>query len=232
MSTGTRTSGSREIDFSCQDIPAGWPRPYYLDNGQRKYAQWSSGRASSQIFECSTSRTYHAAVNHLCSSCGEQMEKGLIFDRDWVKKTAEVLEDPRIPMRGPRPGRGFGWDIDMRKMQEDDTHYGSPICFRCSVFALKHCPYFSAMAEKFGGDFTWIVTTSGQDYQELDETSALEVLDSNDLERITAREVQAEVQAGRLHLTGHPAEKFNPDQGRPRGSDGFDRTWVPASEGE
>lgn len=202
-STTERAGRSREIDPDEKDIPAGWPRPFYMQDGKRNYTQWSSDRAEGQIFECSTSKTYRAAKHHLCSSCGSQMEKGLIFDSTWVMAQAELLdEEDRVV------SEGLHTRVRLHHLGEEDTHYGSPICYRCSLFALRHCPYFSAMYKTFGDPFTWVVTESCADYREFDDSSGLELINEESKPRITAGQVRTEVQAGCLHLTGKEAADF------------------------
>lgn len=215
MATATRPPRNREISPHCEDIPAGWPRPFYMEDGHRKYTQWSSAKASDQIFACSEPRTYCAAKNHLCSACGEQMERGLIFDRHWVVKAAGDMPPETVVVDRPQ------YKLDLRALGQDDLHIGSPICFRCSLFALKHCPYFSAMSDAFGEDMVWIVTTSPSQYREVDESGGLEVLDPDAHHRITTGGVLAEVRAKRLYLTGRPESEFSVDQCRPKKTDEF-----------
>lgn len=202
--------GKHEIASDEKSIPEGWPRPYYRLSGssRRKYAQWSSHLASAQITSCNPDRTYAGGEHHLCSSCGAQMSKGLIFDSEPLvikglhDGTAVAFEEGA----GSRDSRTVTIRLD--SLDERDTHYGSPICFRCAVFAAKHCPYLAALHEPFGDDFPWLVTSSGRDYREFDETSGLEVIDPDSLPGITTGQVRAAVQRGELHLTNLTAKDF------------------------
>lgn len=200
-----------EIASDERDIPEGWPRPYYRLSGspQRKYAQWSSDLAAAQITACNSDRTYMGGEHHLCSSCGVQMSKGLIFD-----SLPLIEKGQKTPITVTyQTGGGDEWgartvSVNLQDLEAADTHYGSPICFRCAIFAAKHCPYLAALHEPFGDEFTWFVTTSGQDYREFDESSGLEVIDPDSLPRITTGEVRAAIQRGELHLTGLSAKDF------------------------
>lgn len=204
-------AAKNEIAPGEENIPEGWPRPYYRTEGDsktRKYAQWSSDLAAAQVTSCNPDRTYAGGEHHLCSSCGAQMSKGLIFDslplieKGMQDKTTVAYE---VGV-GHEQGRHIA--LELRDLDGADTHYGSPICFRCAVFAAKHCPYLAALHEPFGDDFLWFVTTSGQDYREFDETSGLEVIDPEALAHITTGEVRTAVQRGDLHLTGRTAKDF------------------------
>lgn len=201
---------AREITPDSHDIPPGWPRPFYRNNeGRPLYAQWSSAHAASQIMSCHPGRTYIAGARHLCSSCGAEMERGLIFDRQTLIEhggTAQIRPGTESHYRDSR--------IILAKMNAADTHYGSPICYRCAVFAATACPYFAALHDLLGDDFPWLVTTGPDDYTEFDETAALHVVSPTMLDRTTTGTVRAEVQAGALHLTGRGADDF-PEESRP-----------------
>lgn len=193
------------------NIPEGWPRPYYRTPGsqeRRKYAQWSSDLAAAQITSCNPDRTYGGGEHHLCSSCGAQMSEGLIFDSLPLIEKGQREKTTVVFKVGTWEGKDRRIDLALEDLEAADTHYGSPICFRCAIFAAKHCPYLSALHEPTGDDFLWFITTSGADYREFDESSGLEVIDPDALARITTGEVRAAVQKGDLHLTGKTAKDF------------------------
>lgn len=190
----------RSVRISPQDknIPAGWPRPHYLsDDGHPRYAQWSSETASGQIVACSPDRTFTAGAYNLCSSCGQAMERGLVFDRHWVNAHP-------VPSQGHHEFENIS--VNLGRMDAHDTHYGSPLCYRCAVFALKHCPFFSLLHDVYGEGLVWLVVTSAEQYHEFDDTSAITIPDPESLERVTTAQVMAEVRAGRLHLMDVGAE--------------------------
>ena len=214
-----------EIADDETNIPEGWPRPHYrlkANPSKRQYAQWSSDMASAQIMACNPNRTYMGGEHHLCSSCGAQMSKGLIFDRDAL--VAKGVQEGGVTYAYTVSRFDGEEEVEenfrLEKLNEADTHYGSPICFRCAIFAAKHCPYLAGLHEPFGDEFPWVVTTSGQDYREFDETSGLELLDPESLPRITTGQVRAAVQRGELHLTGLTAKDFG-EAKRPMISDEF-----------
>lgn len=127
------------------------------------------------------------------------MERGLIFDRQWI------MDNCPDHLKGERehrvnPGAEHGVWLALDNLSVGETHYGSPLCFRCSVFALKHCPYFSLFRQAFGDDLQWFVITRADQYCEFDYSTALEVLEPDIRERITSGEVRAAVQRGELHL--------------------------------
>lgn len=175
----------REISPEEKDIAPGWPRPFYRKDDKVEYVQWITDRASMQITSCELDKTYAAGTNHLCTSCGEKMEKGLIFDREWINNTDKVRRDKRK----------FD-DHQHINLGVYDSHYGGSICFRCAVFALKHCPMFSEFDERFGDDMQWHVTTDPDDTREGDDTSVLEV--TKKLPKITTGQIREHVQKGEL----------------------------------
>lgn len=205
---------SQLISADETDIPAGWPRPHYYDDNDKKtgaikYATWSTASAASQINHCHTDRLYRAACSHLCSSCGDQMVKGLVFHfPDFNSVSAEF-------------GDGSAWreymnqiiPVDDRylfpqKMDSNDSSYGSPICFRCFVFASRHCPWIKGIYDLIGTGFVMRETTDPGQYKEVDETGAISLLNPDSHPKWTLEEVRNEVQNGRLHLTGMTAEDF------------------------
>lgn len=182
-------TNSREIRPEDGDISPGWPRPYYRLNDKIEYVQWITGSASQQIMSCSTDKTYAAGIHHLCTSCGEKMEKGLLFDKEWINS------HPDRPNYDHLGNTGSG----DRHLGTYDSHYGGSICFRCAVFALKHCPFFSTFDDAFGDTLQWCITTSSDDTYEGDDTSVIE-LSRDDLPTITTGEVKKSVQEGNLYL--------------------------------
>lgn len=177
----------REISPDEKDVPAGWPRPFYRKDDKIEYVQWITEGADEQIQSCASDKTFAAGTHHLCTSCGEKMARGLIFDRNWINN------DSRLPKRWKSPSI-FG-----SKLGSYDTHYGGSICYRCALFAIKHCPMFSELSEKFGDDLVWVVTTAPDDTREMDETSGLEIVNSN-LQRTTTADVRKCVLDGELFL--------------------------------
>ena len=183
-----------EIASDCTDIPAGWPRPYYRsvlqahgdlvsdreESGEAtpRYVQWISENAIGQIFACSQDRTYTAGERHACSCCGTIMERGLLVD---------------VPALMEAYGKEFS-ETDIH-----DGNYGSPLCYRCALFALKHCPEFRRRDEHVGEGMRWLVTRSPADYIDYDETSILVPVEG--LESVTTAEMRADVAAGRMYLT-------------------------------
>lgn len=165
-----------EIAIDCTNIPAGWPRAYYMDNGERQYTQFSSARAIDQIFACSTDRLYTLGKRFGCSSCGEVMKEGLLLDL----------------------GHTFGAKPDVY-----DGHYGSPICFRCMVFAMKHCPKFAALQDKHGDDLQWVRVLSPSDYVTWDETGVIVLTEGGKRrKRITTGQIRARLAKKDYALTG------------------------------
>lgn len=207
----------REIAPECTDIPAGWPRPYYRDEkGKPRYAQWSGGRAKDQINNCSNDKTWVAAKNHLCSSCGAQMAQGLILDAAWLKSFMATHPD----------------QFDRAARNGTHVHIGSPICFRCAVFARLHCPYFAGLHDRTGDQFRWIVTSSSQHYREANEEGIVEVVNPNSRPRITTAEVRNALHHGETNLTGLTAADM-PDTARPETiypEFSVPRDWDPAPE--
>lgn len=215
-------NSTREISEDCNDIPAGWPRPFYREDGNIKYAQWSSGRASSQILHCDRDRTGAAAAHFLCSSCGHQMSKGLIFDREWLVENAEKGAVLKIYDENSRAG---ATSLRVEKFDEFDTHYGSPICYRCALFAVVQCPYFSEMHRVMGGDIKWLVITSPMQYREFDESNGLEVIDPDSHERIMTSDIRVDVQGRTLHLTDLTAHDFEWKRPEVEERDDFGSVW-------
>lgn len=183
-------TSSREIKPQEHNIAPGWPRPYYRLNDKIEYVQWITGVASGQITSCSEDKTYAAGHHHLCTSCGEKMERGLLFDREWIN---DQRDRPSYAHLG-NTGAGD------TKLGYYDAHYGGSICYRCAVFALKHCPFFSTFDGAFGDTLQWRVTSSGQDFQEGDDTSVVEIV-RNNLPTVTTEEIKKDVREGNLYLT-------------------------------
>lgn len=179
----------REIQHNDSNIPPGWPRPFYRLNGNIEYVQWITGTASAQIMSCAVDKTYAAGHHHLCTCCGEKMERGLIFDKEWINA------QPNRPSYDHLNNTGSGGN----NLGFYDSHYGGSICYRCAVFALKHCPLFSTFDEAFGDSLQWRVTSSGQDYQEGDDTGVVELVNKN-LPTITSGEIKRDVREGNLYL--------------------------------
>lgn len=180
------------------DPPPGWPRPYsrpVVDGEPQppQYLQWISGFSGDQITACHEHRTWAAGVYNLCSSCGTLMEKGLVFDRDWVNANVPAAHYGRPAGEGG-PGGHLG------RLMRKHTHFGSPLCLRCAVFALKHCPMFAVFQEVFGDELVWLLVEDVTQYHEFDDTSGIEVTDPNAHPRATTAWVRREVRAGRLHL--------------------------------
>jgi hypothetical protein len=226
---------SREIAPTCSNVPSGWPRPYYrTDDGRLCFATWSSANADGQIMNCPGGKTFVAAEHHLCSSCGAQMARGLVFDREKLVAMHDpgtVLELTGVCDEEFAPG------IAIAELDETDTHYGSPLCFRCAVFARQHCPYLGALHSHVGDSFPWRITTSGHDYREFDWTTGIELLDGESLSTITTGEVTAEVRAGRTYLTGRSADDVRPwirptvPMPAPNDTVEIDVAWDPTSPG-
>lgn len=179
----------REISPHGSNIDPGWPRPYYRLNDKIEYVQWITGTASGQITSCSDDKTYAAGHHHLCTSCGEKMERGLLFDKEWINAQRDR------PSYAHLGNTGSGGN----KLGFYDSHYGGSICYRCAVFALKHCPLFSTFNGAFGDTLQWRVTSSGQDFQEGDDTSVVELVNNN-LPTVTSGEIKKDVREGNLHL--------------------------------
>lgn len=179
----------REISPREGNIAPGWPRPYYRLNDKIEYVQWITGFASGQITSCSDDKTYAAGHHHLCTSCGEKMERGLLFDKEWINAQRDR------PYYSHLKETGAG----ERKLGFYDSHYGGSICYRCAVFALKHCPFFSTFDGTFGDTLQWRVTSSGQDFQEGDDTSVVELVNNN-LPTVTSGEIKKDVREGNLYL--------------------------------
>lgn len=179
----------REISPRENNIAPGWPRPYYRLNGKIEYVQWITGIASSQIMSCSDDKSYAAGHHHLCTSCGEKMERGLLFDREWINAQRDRPSYEHLGSTGEK-GNNLGFY---------DAHYGGSICYRCAVFALKHCPFFSTFDGTFGDTLQWRVTSSGQDFQEGDDTSVVELVNNN-LPTVTSGEIKKDVREGNLYL--------------------------------
>lgn len=192
----------RQISPWEEDIPAGWPRPYYypIDNpddngavrGKPLFASWSSEVAAGQINSCSSNRTWTAGAYNLCSSCGQGMVRGLVFDRNWMTANLPVGWETKPPSSPHLPS--------LSCLDEHDTHYGSPICYRCAVFAVKHCPLFSFFDDVWGDALVWLVVTRADQYREFDESSAIELVDAGSLAQVTTGDVRADVAGGRFHL--------------------------------
>ena len=179
----------REISPHESNIDPGWPRPYYRLNDKIEYVQWITGTASGQIMSCSDDKSYAAGYHHLCTSCGEKMEKGLLFDKEWINAQRDRPSYAHLGSTGSG-GNNLGYY---------DSHYGGSICYRCAVFALKHCPLFSTFNGAFGDTLQWRVTSSGQDFQDGDDTSVVELVNNN-LPTVTSGEIKKDVREGNLHL--------------------------------
>lgn len=182
-------SSPREIQHNEGNVPPGWPRPFYRLDDKIEYVQWITSTASQQIMACSVDKTYASGHHHLCTSCGEKMERGLLFDREWIN------EQPHRPSYAHLGNTGTGGN----KLGFYDSHYGGSICYRCAVFALKHCPLFSTFDGAFGDTLQWRVTSSGQDFQEGDDTSVVELVNNN-LPTVTTEEIKKDVREGNLYL--------------------------------
>lgn len=182
-------SSPREIQHNEGNVPPGWPRPFYRLDDKIEYVQWITSTASQQIMACSADKTYASGHHHLCTSCGEKMERGLLFDREWIN------EQPHRPSYAHLGNTGTGGN----KLGFYDSHYGGSICYRCAVFALKHCPLFSTFDGAFGDTLQWRVTSSGQDFQEGDDTSVVELVNNN-LPTVTTEEIKKDVREGNLYL--------------------------------
>lgn len=181
---------AHQIERDTFDHEAGWPRPYYLgDDGRPRFVQYVGAVASEQIMQCSEDRTYAAGVRHACSCCGFVMQRGLLLDV-WSQRGVEV----------PDRSTGAAAD-DVQRLDEYSGNFGSPLCYRCAVLALKHCPHYAAVDQTLGGDARWLVTSGAGDYAEFDETSALEVPDGVVLEQTTTADIREQVRLGMLHLT-------------------------------
>lgn len=181
----------REISHSEGEIPPGWPRPFYRLDDKIEYVQWITGTASQQIMSCSTDKTYASGHHHLCTSCGEKMERGLLFDKEWINEQHDRPSYHHLGNTGTGPGK--------TKLDLYDFHYGGSICYRCAVFALKHCPLFSTFNGAFGDTLQWRVTSSGMDFEEGDDTSVV-VIVNNDLPTVTTGEIKKDVREGNLYL--------------------------------
>lgn len=179
----------REISPHESNIDPGWPRPYYRLNDKIEYVQWITGTASGQIMSCSDDKSYAAGHHHLCTSCGEKMERGLLFDKEWINAQRDRPSYAHLGNTGSG-GNNLGYY---------DSHYGGSICYRCAVFALKHCPLFSTFNGAFGDTLQWRVTSSGMDFEEGDDSSVV-VLVNNDLPTVTTDEIKKDVREGNLHL--------------------------------
>lgn len=83
----------REINPHKDDVPPGWPRPFYRLSDNIEYVQWITETPSQQIMSCNVDKTYAAGIHHLCTSCGHKMERGLLFDRDWVNSQPNRPDD-------------------------------------------------------------------------------------------------------------------------------------------
>lgn len=180
----------REIDPDETNIPAGWPRPFYVGaDGKPKPVQYITAHAASQIMHCNSDRTYTAGLRFACSSCAELLTMGYLVDLGW--------QDQRRGTQNVHPNRMY------------DGHYGSPLCARCAVFALATCPYFSSLDTEFGDDLTWVQVTGADDYCEPDETSVLALTQqAADRPRMTTSQLRAAVASKDY---GHAGAVLTPD---------------------
>lgn len=206
----TRPTRSSRLPGSERNIPAGWPRPHYLgvnytdedDTPAPKrvlYAQWIAYSMEAQITSCDTDKTAMAGTYHLCSNCGTQMERGLLLNWEWVN--AQRPTDYVAPLDSDG-----NVALSHGQLDRFDSGYGSSFCYRCAVFALKHCPYFSGLNATFGGDLRWYVTFQASDLEEFDDTSAVRPTHPDTCLQVTTADVRNDLAAGHLHLGTRSAD--------------------------
>ena len=178
---------SPRIEPECTKIPAGWPRPHYLDriSGKPRYAQWIGQVAFQQIHACNDARSILAGRSFACSSCAGLLTRGLLLD-----PTCQILPRGRAPHHN---------DVY-------DAQVSSPLCHRCVLFAIAQCPQFTALDAAYGSDLLWVEVLAPGDYEEYDESGVLLLTAAGQTRpRVPTEVIRKRVANGELFLTGESA---------------------------
>lgn len=201
---------NRELPLESEDIPAGWPRPYYIhpDTNKPAFVQWISQFAGPmQITSCKSDKLYTAGVYNLCSCCGHHMIQGVVIDIDWCNKSFHDLPEDkrelaRQPRHAPTPPRLGMYDVA----------YGSPLCYRCALASTKMCPYFGTLTDLYGDTLQWFLVTDPSQYESDKDTGAISILEPKTLGRITTANIRADLAQGWNHLTDITPEMLTPQK--------------------
>jgi len=184
-----------EISPDEQDIPPGWPRAFYREP-RDAYADVSP---SNPVVNKYTQWTSESAADQI-TSCST--------NRTWTAGERFACSSCAFVME-----RG----LLLADTDPYSGQVGSPICFRCAVFAFTHCPDF-----RDNPDRLWHVVESPYDYYEVDSSGCLQPTAQGLRRRVIDRdEIFSEVRAGRLWLT-ETNVGLEPIIARPRTKHGTD----------